>query len=138
MWLDIGAVRTNDVVNLLNNFPKYENVSNNKVDIVMIDDFPNRNQKFFENEIHLGGLFGGGKDILLKFHDLFYKKFDEYLLNNQFIGCDQQMISSVYLENTEFFNIINPYHNNINESRKLIPVLTGIDVWFYIIYYYSF
>lgn len=137
MWLDIGAVRTSDIFTYLSTFPKYENISINKIDIVMIEDYQNYNQKFFQDEIHLGGLYGGGIDILLKFHELFYMKFDEYLENNKFIGCDQQIISSVYLENNHLFNIINPNNDCYTESNKLIPVMKNIDIWFYLLYYYS-
>ena len=35
------------------------------------------------------------------------------------------------------FNIIKPKENNHTESGKLIPVIGGIDIWFYLIYYYS-
>ncbi len=137
MWLDLGAVRTPDIVKYLKTFPKYENASTNRVDIVMIENFSNRSQRFFQDEVHLGGLYGGGVEPLLRFHELFYRKFDEYLGNDRFIGCDQQMISSVYLENPDLFNIIKPKENNHTQAGKLIPLVRGIDIWFYLIYYYS-
>lgn len=137
MWLDIGAVRTPDIVNYLNTFPKYENISKNKIDIVFLKSYKDKNQKYFKNEVHLGGLYAGGKDIIIKFHELFYNKFQEYIDNNQFIGCDQQIISSVYLENNDIFNLIEPYKDNITENNKLIPLQSKIDPWFYLIYYYS-
>ncbi len=137
MWLDIGSVRTYNIFNYLLRFPIYENVSRNKIDIVLIQDYQNREQRFFQDEIHLGGLYAGGKDILLRFHQLFYEKFNEYLQNNKFVGCDQQIISSVYLENPDMFNIINPHQNNTTEEGKLIPLQTNIDVWFYLLYYYN-
>lgn len=138
MWLDIGAVRTPDIITYLEKFPIYDNVSKEKIDITLIHGFNDLSQKFFRDSTHLGGLYAGGKDALLKFNQLFYKKLDEYLLNNKFIGCDQQIINSVYLENLNLFNIINPYDNNYTESGKFISLLYGIDAWFYIIYYYSF
>ena len=50
--------------------------------------------------------------------------FDIYVANNKFIGCDQQIIASIYLKNKELFNTITP--NNII-----------IDKWFWLYYYYS-
>ena len=59
----------------------------------------------------------------IKLEELYYKKFDEYLENDQFIGCDQQIISSVYLENKELFNIVLNTNSTYNS-------------WFFIIKYY--
>jgi hypothetical protein len=138
IWIDIGSVRTSDIIKYLMTFPIYDNVSNEKIDIVCIQNFSNHNQKFFRDEIHLGGLYGGGIECILKFHELFYKKFQEYLENNQFIGCDQQIISSIYLENKDLFNVIDPYTNSYTENGNLVPHQNNIDVWFYLLYYYSF
>lgn len=137
MWLDIGSIRTQDTIDILKTFPTYENISKNKIDIVYLKKIDNQNQKFFQDEIHFGGLYGGGIEPILKFHELFYKKFQEYVNNNRFIGCDQQIISSVYLENKDLFNAINPHCDNLTENNKLIPIKMNIDVWFYLIYYYS-
>jgi hypothetical protein len=137
MWLDLGAVRTLDIINYLNSFPRYENISKSKIDIIYLKPYLNVNQKYFKDEVHLGGLYGGGKDIIMEYHKLFYDKFQEYVDNNQFIGCDQQIISSVYLENKNIFNLIIPVTNNITENNKFIPLNKNIDPWFYLIYYYS-
>lgn len=138
MWLDIGAIRTQDIVDLLKTFPVYENISKNKIDIAYLREINNPNQKYFQDEIHFSGsMFASGIKSILKFHELYYKKFQEYVDNNKFIGCDQQIISSVYLENKDLFNAINPISNNFTENNKLIPVKTNIDIWFYLIYYYS-
>lgn len=125
IWNDIGTIRDSKNMHLLKNYPIYEKISNNKIDIILINDIL-ENKKFFCDEIHFSGaIFGSGINTILKFHDLYYQKFDEYLLNNQFIGCDQQIISSVYLENKELFHIIKP--NNEKHCE-----------WFYLNYYYSF
>lgn len=123
IWMDIGMIRNNDYIGCLNNFPKYENISNDKIDIILLRNFNNPNQKFFQDEIHIGGTYGGHKNSFIKFIELYYKKFDEYIANNRFIGCDQQIISSVYLENTNLFNPIKP--------------IGKTDPWFYLINHYS-
>lgn len=123
IWMDIGMIRNNDYIGYLNNYPKYENISNDKIDIILLKNFDNPNQKFFQDEIHIGGTYGGQKDTFTKFIDLYYKKFNEYVANNKFIGCDQQIISSVYLENMNLFNPIKP--------------ICKTDPWFYLIKYYS-
>lgn len=124
IWMDIGMIRNNDYIKYLSNFPIYENVSNDEIDIILLRNFNNLNQKYFQDEIHFSGaMYGAHKDIFIKFINLYYKKFDEYIDNNRFIGCDQQIISSVYLENTNLFNPIKP--------------IGKTDPWFYLIKHYS-
>jgi hypothetical protein len=139
VWMDIGMIRNNDYTGFLESFPVYENISNDKIDIALVSGFKNMEQKFFQNEVHFSGaIYGGRINTLEKFHKLYYEKFDEYLKHNKFIGCDQQIISSVYLENKELFNPVNNIDTNCIESagKSIIP-LNHLDIWFYLIYYYS-
>lgn len=139
IWMDIGIVRNNDYVNILNKLPVYENISSEKIDIALLNNFSNLSQKFFQDEIHFSGaMYGGGIEPLKKMISLYYNKFDEYILNNKFIGCDQQILSSIYLENINLFNTIIPNNKNFAENNKIIPKKRNIDPWFYIIYFYSF
>ena len=128
VWVDIGCVRDIYHGELVKNFPNVSKISENKLDIILLGgEFKNPNQKFFRDEIHFAGaIFGGTDNMFKKFSELYYKKFDEYLENNQFIGCDQQIISSVYLENKDLFNGI------ITPLRKI----NKIDPWFYLLVYY--
>ena len=110
IWNDIGNVRDlNIVYKCLNNYPKYENISNDKLDIVLVNQFKNPNQLFFQNESYFSGsIFGGRKELLLELCELFYIMFDTYVNEKLFIGCDQQMIATVFLKNQNKFNCI--YH----------------------------
>lgn len=128
IWNDIGNIRNNKDIILLKDYPKYNNISEGKIDIIMINNINiNDNNKiiFFNDDIVFSGsIFGGDYESILKFHKLFYLYFDIYIANNKFIGCDQQIIASIYLKNKELFNTITP--NNII-----------IDKWFWLYYYYS-
>jgi len=136
IWLDIGCIRDNACLEKLNIFPIYENISSNKIDIVMIKEIDN-DEILSQDEIHLGGLFGGSGKMLLIFYELFYSNLDKYITNNKFIGCDQQTIARVYLDNKIIFNIICPYSDNYTENNKCIKYTDFIDPWFYIINFYS-
>jgi hypothetical protein len=107
IWNDIGSLRDKRDVN---NYPSYNKISKDKIDIILLNDFPRGflgKEKFFRDNIYFSGsIFGGGKEIFLKFHDLYYKFFNAYVEKGLFIGCDQQIISSVYLKNPEVFNLI--------------------------------
>lgn len=131
VWNDIGSLRDSRFMcenyMQITQYPLYENISTDKIDIVLIKDFNNQNQIIFQNETHLSGaLFGGGRDAFLKLIELFYKNFDMYLENGYFIGCDQQILATCYLQQPELFNLVIPdYSDRI------------IDRWFYMYYHYS-
>jgi hypothetical protein len=124
IWNDIGNVRDSNIIPYLTQYPNGNNISNNKIDIVVINGFKNDNQMFFQDEVHFSGsMFGGSKEILLEIHKLYYLYFNMYLRKGLFIGCDQQIISSVFLRNRDKFNCIIP--NNT------------IDPWFHLYVHYS-
>lgn len=123
VWSDIGNFRDISKKEYLMNYPVYEKISKDKLDIVKVIDF--QEKEYFFNEIHLSGsMFGSGKENLLKIHKLFYELFDEYVKYGRFIGCDQQIMVSLYCRNKELFNLIT------GDDFK-------IDKWFYLYYYYS-
>ena len=131
IWNDIGSLR--DIRFILNNYknlfhyPRYELISKDKIDIVLIKDYTNPEQYIFQDEIHLSGaIFGGGQDALLKLIEIFYKNFKMYLEEGYFIGCDQQILSTCLHQQPELFNLIIPdFTDNI------------IDKWFYLYHHYT-
>lgn len=125
IWNDIGNMRNINNINLLKNYPVFHKISDNKLDIILLNNFKNENQIFFNNEIHFSGsIFGGHKDLILELHKLYYIYFELYVTNNKFIGCDQQIISTIYLKNKNMFNCVYP-KNDV------------IDPWFYLYKHYS-
>lgn len=130
IWADIGCLRTVDssvIKRISDNYPLYNRISNDKIDIVLIEPFFNNEQKIFIDEVHFSGaMFGGNKDTIMKFHEFFYQRFDEHIQEGIFIGCDQQTISSVYIENPDLFNCITSKH-----------ILDDNWFWFFLWIYYS-
>jgi len=128
VWNDIGSMRDyNYIVKYgISNYPEYNKISNDKLDIVILKDFANLKQDIFQNEIHLSGsIFGGGKETILKLIELYYQYFEDYLDKNLFIGCDQQILATLCVRYPELFNLVSPPNQNI------------IDEWFYMYHYYS-
>ncbi len=139
IWMDIGLIRNNTYMEFLKTFPNYENISKNKIDISLLNIFE-KNNLFFQDEIYFSGaIFGGGIDIFKIFIEKYYNKFDDYVNNNKFIGCDQQIISSVFIENKQLINPINCYNKGdiTLENSKIIKKLFHLDYWFYLVYVYS-
>lgn len=124
IWNDIGNVRNNNIIPYLKSYPNKDKISKNKLDIVLLKGF-SKVQDFFCDEIHFSGsLFGGHKNTILTVCELYYKHFQHYIANNKFIGCDQQIISSVFVRNMNLFN-------------PIIPRVYNIDPWFYLYQYYN-
>ena len=131
VWTDIGCLRESESVQYLKNYPNYYLISNDKLDIILLNPITNKTQYHFTNEVHFSAaIFGSNKDIILKIYNIFYQRFDEFINNNYFIGCDQQTISSIYNTNPELFNPI--------EINLLIKKNQRIDPWFLLWTYYTF
>jgi len=123
IWNDIGNVRDNRIIPLLNTYPQTKRISKDKLDIVLLQSF-NAVQDFYCDEVHFSGsMFGGHRDTILKINDLYYKCFNHYVENNKFIGCDQQIISGVCVKNIHLFN-------------PIFPIDYKVDPWFYLYQYY--
>ena len=125
VWNDIGNVRNEKMLPYLASYPQYDKVSENHIDIVLLSPFSNEKQMYFQNEVHFSGsIFGGGKDILVKLHKLYYLYLEMYLRANKFIGCDQQIISTLYLRNKNLFNCV--------------TASGEIDPWFHMYCHYGY
>jgi len=130
VWTDIGSLRTPNASlfhNIHHRYPLYDKISGSRIDIAMIEPIEDPHQTVFVGEVHFSGtIFGGHKDTIQVFHNLFYKKLDEHIQKGIFVGCDQQTISSVYNENRDLFHCISSNHVVIDEFQ-----------WFYLWLYYS-
>jgi hypothetical protein len=127
IWNDIGCLRTTDesIIHRIGAYPNYANISKTAIDITLLKPFNNKDQRVFINEIHFSGAqFGGHTDVVSRFCYRFYKKLDQYIKAGIFIGCDQQTISTVYLENPDLFNCI-----SVEKA--------WVDPWFFLWQHYS-
>jgi hypothetical protein len=124
VWNDMGNVRQENILPYLSTYPCSKKISRDQIDIVLLNVF-RENKIFLQNEVHFSGsMFGSHKDALLMMHDVFYDYFNIYLQKGYFIGCDQQMIGTIFLLHPEKFNAI-------------FPVDAHVDPWFYLYEYYS-
>ena len=124
VWNDMGNVRQENILPYLSTYPCSKNFSRDKLDIILLNGFK-ENKMFFQNEVHFSGsMFGSHKDVLLLMHDLFYHYFDLYLKKGYFIGCDQQILGTLFIRQSEKFN-------------PIFPLDCHVDPWFYLYEYYS-
>lgn len=124
VWNDIGSVRKQQIIPLLKQYPLSHRVSDNKLDIVLLNEFKHTDKLFYCNDVHFSGsIFGGSKNLLKKAAERFYQCFDLYVTNNRFIGCDQQIIATMYTKYPRLFNCIKPKN--------------FCDPWFYLYKHYT-
>jgi hypothetical protein len=116
LWVDIGCFRVPN--NNYINWPdpvKIQTIDKNKVLLLLVKSFTpdewqcNNIDKLpsFQFENRIGGtIFGGGKDVLLKWHSKYYDMLEHFISINRFIGKDQSIMNCVYLLNKDMCQLV--------------------------------
>jgi hypothetical protein len=114
LWTDIGCFRIPNTKYI--NWPNISHVPKDKVLLLSVNPFTSdelschtiENVPSFQFANRIGGtMFGGGKEILLKWHDIYYNTLEYFISINRFIGKDQSIMNTVYLLNREMCELIN-------------------------------
>jgi len=128
LWVDIGCFRRRNTDYI--QWPNiHRGVPLNKVLLLQVEPFqPDELEQattkeslpLFQFKNRIGGtIFGGGKEVLLQWHDKYYDMLEYFIDQCRFIGKDQSIMNSVYLLNREMCEIVEwqqPCH----------------DIWFYL------
>ena len=133
MWCDIGCFRNrknkNDIsLDKIKNFPNKEKVSilpKNKIIFTQTGNFHPECLKILPNKLtkleftniprSVGGtMFIGYKDILLKYHDIYYEMLETFFKFNRFAGKDQNIIANISIVYPEIIKLI--HHSVISNS----------------------
>ena len=117
VWCDIGCFRVPNTRYLQWPSPsKIATLDKNKVLLLSVQPFnPGELQcnhkeglPLFQFTNRIGGtIFGGGKDILLQWHDKYYEMLEYFISIGRFIGKDQSIMNSVYLLNRDMCHLVN-------------------------------
>jgi hypothetical protein len=113
MWMDAGCSRFFDDVNILNPWP---NVNKINIDKFLIGGnqntfrfFPNLNidKYIWDNNCTLaGGLFGGGKYLMLDVYEKIMSIFKEHMIDNGCVNNEQFALSIMLKKYPEIFNVL--------------------------------
>jgi len=117
LWCDIGCFRVPNV-NYIHwpNPAKIETMDKHKVLLLLVQSFTQEelysNSKetlpSFQFSNRIGGtIFGGGKEIIMKWHEKYYEMLEYFISINRFIGKDQSIMNSVYLLNKDVCELVN-------------------------------
>jgi hypothetical protein len=113
LWVDMGCFRYE--TDLFLNYPNPAKIQQqDKSKVLLLSVIP-----FTENELNTdylpdftklnrisGTIFGGGKEILLEWHNKYYHMLENFIQNSRFIGKDQTIMNCVYLFNKNMCNLI--------------------------------
>jgi hypothetical protein len=126
LWTDIGCFRNTNYKH--RQWPNTSSIPNDKILLLSVKPFTETELSVqtlntlpnFQFDNRIGGtIFGGKKDILLKWHEKYYHMLEHFISINRFIGKDQSIMNSVYLLN--------------KDMCELIQWKTGCyDIWFYL------
>lgn len=132
LWCDAGCFRNELTIKYYQQWPNLNKLKENKdkLTLLNIEDF-----QFIEiSSLDLvdftrknrvgGGIFGGHKEICLKWHKYYYEMLNKFLKNDLFLGKDQSIMANVYIESLRmddnFINLVN------------IPQNYQKDKWFFL------
>ncbi len=114
LWVDIGCFRIPNTQYI--NWPNPEKIATlDKSKVLMLavnpfttDELESEELPSFQHLNRIGGtIFGGYKEILLKWHDKYYQMLEHFILIGRFIGKDQSIMNSVYILNQDIVQLIN-------------------------------
>jgi hypothetical protein len=117
LWVDIGCFRVPNTQYI--HWPNPEKVAKlDKSKVLMLSVTPFSAEELECNSLHnlpsfqtknrIGGtMFGGCRDILLKWHAKYYEMLEHFIRINRFIGKDQSIMNSVYLLNRDLIQLVN-------------------------------
>ena len=109
LWVDIGCFRRKEVMHNFNIWPNPEKmkiIDKSRVLLLTVQPFEEseilctikENLPDFQLTYRIGGtIFGGGKDVLLKWHKCYYEMLEYFIQIGRFIGKDQNIMSSLFL-----------------------------------------
>jgi hypothetical protein len=134
-WVDIGCIRypSTKNVQLFVSSLDFVNRKNTKIIFSIIDEF--KNDEFYVNSIPYiyynngevtriqGGFFGGGKNELIEFSNLYIDELNLFEKFKVFAGKDQYIMGSIYLKYKYKFDIFIPKNESYNERYC-------DDIWF--------
>lgn len=132
VWCDIGCFRFPNKMDKYIYFPQTKNMD--KVTFLLIKDFTEaelQNLDKTDNRFQVparngGGIFGGHKDYMLKWHDIYYKTLNEFFEKKLFAGKDQCVYAFAILRNPDVCRFI-----------KVPKGYNKKEEWFYLEEYFT-
>jgi Galactosyltransferase/Bacterial protein of unknown function (HtrL_YibB) len=115
-WVDIGCFRDMAMIKNFNGFPDNTKFDHDKVTFLQIKPFTeiekvnvgNIDNRFISVDRIGGGIFGGGKNAILRFRSIFRSIISEAKESKVFAGKDQSLFAFSILRNPDLFSTVDP------------------------------
>jgi hypothetical protein len=131
IWMDADIIREDAIIPLISaNFPVSSRIPIDRMMLLNVnpytalDEEKNRNiTGNFENKDRIAaGIIAGSAENWLKWSDLYDTTMNRYLEAGMFVGKEQNIMSTMVLENKQFVSLVNPPKNFLKK-------------WFYFLIY---
>lgn len=117
LWCDVGCFRFDQQKRMIpySYWPHVNRFKKDKLTVLSVVPF-NRDEKIilgngltpsFKYVNRIGGtMFGGHKDVVMKWHKLYYDHLELYFQHNYFAGKDQSVMATVVVKYPELFDVV--------------------------------
>lgn len=125
VWCDIGCFRRPNTEFV--KWPNPDRVTDNKITLMVVEPFTEDEMRTdlplfqYKNRIS-ASIFAGDKEILIRWHQIYYGMLEHYIQIGRFIGKDQSIMNNVYLVNRDMCELV-----RYQPGRG--------DIWFYLQYH---
>lgn len=134
-WADIGMVRDENYLNYINTFPSskmLDILDKEKVYLLNIEPYTEEEKNTVKDACETfrytnrtgAGVIMCHIDMVDKWYNTYYKMLDRFFELDLFAGKDQSLINCICLTNPNLVNLVRPFNS-------------PIDVWFYMLYFFS-
>lgn len=120
IWMDAGIIREEAIIPLISaNFPVSSRIPMDRMLLLNVNPFTVQDEDKvnnitgnFENKDRIAaGIIAGNMENWLKWSDLYDTTMNRYLEAGMFVGKEQNIMSTMVLENKEFISLVNPPKN---------------------------
>jgi hypothetical protein len=120
IWMDACIISEEAIIPLISaNFPVSSRIPMDRMLLLNVNPFTVQDEDKannitgnFENKDRIAaGIIAGNMDNWLKWSDLYDTTMNRYLEAGMFVGKEQNIMSSMVLENKEFISLVNPPKN---------------------------
>lgn len=120
IWMDASIIREEAIIPLISaNFPVSSRIPMDRMLLLNVNPFTVQDEDKlnnitgnFENKDRIAaGIIAGNMENWLKWSDLYDTTMNRYLEAGMFVGKEQNIMSTMVLENKEFISLVNPPKN---------------------------
>jgi Bacterial protein of unknown function (HtrL_YibB) len=130
VWTDAGIFRNEELVHIARFYPDANRVPTDRVLLLNYSPFTTEdvNTDDFRKKNRIGGgVIAANKKLWYTWSDLYDKTVQKYIEQKKFVGKDQSIMASLFLENKSLVSIVRPCETELNKWLYLLMYLGSSD-----------